>query len=107
MLCCRLRRADADAADGPVVELAPIVAQIRQRWPDTKILVRGHSGFCCKHIMAWCERRVSIMCSGLVTEAVDGDALQTCRAGESLESAAGKWLRWRWGFLAVQTRARE
>ena len=28
------------------------------------------------------------MCSGLVTEAVDGDALQiTCRAGESLESA--------------------
>ena len=49
--------ADADAADGPVVELAPIVAQIRQRWPDTKILVRGHSGFCCKHIMAWCERQ--------------------------------------------------
>ena len=32
VLCCRLRRADADAADGAVDELAPLVAQIRQRW---------------------------------------------------------------------------
>ena len=55
LLCCRLRRADADAADGAVDELAPIVAQIRQRWPATKILVRGDSGFCREQIMAWCE----------------------------------------------------
>ena len=51
--CCRLRRADADAADGAVDELAPIVAQIRERWSDTKILVRGDSGFCREQIMAW------------------------------------------------------
>ena len=57
VLCCRLRRADADAADGAVDELAPLVAQIRQRWPDTKILVRGDSGFCREEIMAWCERQ--------------------------------------------------
>ena len=55
LLCCRLRSADADAADGAVDELAPIVAQIRQRWPATKILVRGDSGFCREQIMAWCE----------------------------------------------------
>ena len=55
LLCCRLRRADADAADGAVDELAPLVAQIRQRWPATKILVRGDSGFCREQIMAWCE----------------------------------------------------
>jgi hypothetical protein len=55
VLCCRLRRADADAADGAVDELAPLVAQIRQRWPATKILVRGDSGFCREQIMAWCE----------------------------------------------------
>ena len=51
--CCRLRRADADAADGAVDESAPIVAQIRERWSDTKILVRGDSGFCREQIMAW------------------------------------------------------
>ena len=57
VLCCRLRRADVDAADGAVDEVAPIVAQIRQRWPDTRILVRGDSGFCREQIMAWCERQ--------------------------------------------------
>ena len=32
-----------------------VVAQIRQRWPQTKILVRGDSGFCREPIMVWCE----------------------------------------------------
>ena len=31
------------------------MAQIRQRWPETKILVRGDSGFCRDPIMVWCE----------------------------------------------------
>ena len=55
LLCRRLRSAAADAADGAVDELAPLVAQIRQRWPATKILVRGDSGFCREQIMAWGE----------------------------------------------------
>ncbi len=55
VLRCRLRRADCDASDGAVEELTVIVAQIRQRWPETKILVRGDSGFCRESIMAWCE----------------------------------------------------
>ena len=55
VLRCRLRRADGDASDGAVAELTAVVAQIRQRWPDTKILVRGDSGFCREPIMTWCE----------------------------------------------------
>ena len=55
VLRCRLRRADGDASDGAVEELTAVVAQIRQRWPDTKILVRGDSGFCREPIMTWCE----------------------------------------------------
>ena len=51
VLRCRLRRADGDASDGAVEELTAVVAQIRQRWPDTKILVRGDSGFCREPIM--------------------------------------------------------
>ena len=46
VLRCRLRRADGDASDGAVEELQAVVAQVRQRWPETKILVRGDSGFC-------------------------------------------------------------
>ncbi len=55
VLRCRLRRADGDASDGAVEELKAVVAQIRHRWSETKILVRGDSGFCRETIMAWCE----------------------------------------------------
>ena len=55
VLRCRLRRADGDASDGAVEELQAVVAQIRQRWPETKILARGDSGFCREPIMVWCE----------------------------------------------------
>lgn len=55
LLCSRLRPADIDGAAGSVKELARIVAQIRARWPEVRILVRADSGFCREHIMAWCE----------------------------------------------------
>jgi hypothetical protein len=38
-----------------VEEIARIVAQIRRRWPRTRILLRGDSGFCRDALMAWCE----------------------------------------------------
>ena len=31
------------------------MAQIRRRWPRTRILLRGDSGFCREPLMAWCE----------------------------------------------------
>ena len=34
---------------------SPIVARIRAAWPDTRIILRGDSGFCREEIMAWCE----------------------------------------------------
>ncbi|MXW36386.1 MAG: IS1380 family transposase, partial [Chloroflexi bacterium] len=55
VLCARLRPADRDASSGSVAELQRIVAQIRRRWPDTRILVRGDAGFCRDALMAWCE----------------------------------------------------
>ena len=50
-----LREADQDAAAGAVEELARIVSQIRARWPEVRIIVRGDSGFCREPIVAWCE----------------------------------------------------
>ena len=55
LLCARLRSANRDAADGSVEELQRIVAQIRERWPKTRIMIRGDSGFCREAIMRWCE----------------------------------------------------
>jgi hypothetical protein len=55
LLASKLRPADIDAAAGSVKQLARIVEQIRRRWPDVEIVVRGDSGFCRENLMAWCE----------------------------------------------------
>jgi hypothetical protein len=55
LLCARLRPSDIDASAGSVKELDRIVSSIRLRWPDTRIIIRGDSGFCREHIMLWCE----------------------------------------------------
>jgi len=55
LLVSKLRRANIDAADGAVKEVARIVAQIRSRWPKVRILLRADSGFCRDELMAWCE----------------------------------------------------
>jgi Transposase DDE domain group 1 len=55
LLVARLRRSNMDAAAGAIEEVARIVAQIRCRWPRTRILLRGDSGFTREPLMAWCE----------------------------------------------------
>ena len=55
LLCARLRPSNIDASAGSVKELDRIVSQIRRRWPDVRIVIRGDSGFCREHIMSWCE----------------------------------------------------
>ena len=55
LLAAKLRRSNIDGAAGAVEELARIVAQIRRRWPRTRILLRGNSGFTREPLMAWCE----------------------------------------------------
>lgn len=55
LLCARLRPSNQDGAAGSVEELERIVAQIRSRWPTTRIIIRGDSGFCRDAILSWCE----------------------------------------------------
>jgi hypothetical protein len=55
LLAAKLRPANIDAAAGAAEQVARIVAQIRQRWPRTRILLRADSGFCREALMAWCE----------------------------------------------------
>ncbi|MGH8115053.1 MAG: IS1380 family transposase, partial [Rhodanobacteraceae bacterium] len=55
LLCARLRTADVDPAAGVIEELARIVGQLRERWPDTQVILRGDGGFCRDALMSWCE----------------------------------------------------
>ena len=55
VLSGQLRRASVDPAEGVEQELERIVRQIRQRWPDVAVIVRGDAGFSRESVMAWCE----------------------------------------------------
>jgi hypothetical protein len=55
LLAAKLRKADIDGAAGAKEEVARIVAQIREKWPQVRIILRADSGFCREELMAWCE----------------------------------------------------
>lgn len=55
LLCGKLRPADIDASAGAVKQVQRIVAQIRQRWPQVRIILRADSGFCREPLLAWCD----------------------------------------------------
>ena len=55
LLVAKLRPANIDASAGAVEEVARIVAQIRRRWPEVRIILRADSGFAREALMAWCE----------------------------------------------------
>src|SRR5216683_2839598 len=55
LLAAKLRPSNIDGAAGAIEEVARIVAQIRRRWPRTRIILRADSGFARDALMAWCE----------------------------------------------------
>jgi hypothetical protein len=55
LLCARLRSANIDASAGSLAEVRRIIEQIRQCWPEVRIILRGDSGFCRDELMSWCE----------------------------------------------------
>jgi hypothetical protein len=55
LLVAHLRTSNRDAADGATAVLASLVARIRARWPQVRILARGDAGFARNEFMAWCE----------------------------------------------------
>jgi hypothetical protein len=55
LLAAKLRRSNIDASAGATAEIARIVAQIRESWPQIEILLRADSGFARDELMVWCE----------------------------------------------------
>ncbi|MGH2676655.1 MAG: IS1380 family transposase, partial [Actinomycetota bacterium] len=60
LLCVRLRQANIDASAGSLCEVQRIVEQIRGRWPEVRIILRGDSGFCRDELMDWCEQQQGV-----------------------------------------------
>ncbi|MGH7001112.1 MAG: IS1380 family transposase [Stellaceae bacterium] len=55
LLAAKLRPASIDGSAGAGEEIARIVAQIRDRWPMVRIILRADSGFARDALMTWCE----------------------------------------------------
>ena len=82
MLLARQRRANVAGSDGAVEEVARIVAQVRQKWPRVRIILRADSGFSNDPLMRWCEANRVDYVFGLARNSRLEDAL-----GEPLAAA--------------------
>ena len=91
VLAAKLRPSNIDASAGSVEEVARIVAQIRRRWPRTRILLRANSGFAREALMAWCEMNQVDFVFGLARNArlVEEISVELLQA-EAEASATGK-----------------
>jgi hypothetical protein len=56
LLVAYLRPSNIDGAKHSAGILKLLVTRIRQDWPDTRIIVRGDSGFCRRRLLHYCER---------------------------------------------------
>jgi Transposase DDE domain group 1 len=53
LLAAKLRASNVDPAGGALDELQRVIKQIRARWPNVKILIRGDSAYSREDIMVW------------------------------------------------------
>lgn len=55
LLAAKLRPSNVDPAEGALSELQRVIKQIRGKWKNVEILVRGDSAYSREDIMNWCE----------------------------------------------------
>ena len=90
-----LRTSDRDAASGAVDKVAKIVAALRRKFPQVKIILRGDSGFCRDELLRWCELHGVNYLLGLARNAVLERQLKSALAearqkSEAQEGAAAR-----------------
>jgi len=104
LLAAKLRPANIDAAAGSVEETARIVAQIRARWPEVRIVLRADSGFAREALMTWCEANGVDYVLGLAkTDRLIGAIIGKLAAAAAESQATGKPAR-RFKDLTWRTR---
>src|SRR5271169_1619354 len=109
LLAAKLRQSDIDGSAGAVEEVAWIVAQIRARWPKTRILLRADSGFAREELMAWCEaNRVDYLFGLARNERLVGEIKAELAAAQAEAKQTGRPTRrfkdFRWSTLKSWSR---
>ena len=95
LLAAKLRRSNIDASAGSREEIARITAQIRERWPEVRIILRADSGFAREQLMAWCETNNVDYVFGLARNARLVDAISPeLDAVIEVHEQTGRPLRW-------------
>ncbi len=84
LLAAKLRPSNIDASAGALDEVARIVAQLRQHWPEVGITLRADAGFAREALMAWCEANAVDYLFGLQRNT----RLEERIAGELIEAEA-------------------
>jgi hypothetical protein len=105
LLCAKLRPANLDGAAGAVEEVARIVGQIRERWPQTRIILRADSGFCREALLGWCEQNRVDYLFGLARNARLVRAIGAELQAAALESRASQRPARRFRELVYRTRS--
>jgi len=110
-LVAYLRPSNIDAAKHSRAVTRLLVRKIRSRWPETKIILRGDSGFCRWKLMRSCDRmgvkyifglaknaRLKALAAALMQQAAtDFETSQEKQRGFTwIRYAAGTWDRQRW-----------
>src|SRR5271169_1939880 len=93
VLCARLRPSSIGPAVGSRKEVERVVQQIRQSWPDVRIILRGDSGFCSDELMTWCEKNrvdfvVGMARNSRVEGLIDGSLAQAKQQFEATQQPA-------------------
>ncbi len=101
LLVAKLRPANIDASAGALEEVARVVAQIRARWPQTRIVLRADSGFCREPLMAWAEANGVDYVFGLarnarLVAAIGGEMQQARREAEATGQPARRFRDFLW-----------
>src|SRR2546422_1740919 len=91
-LWAQLRSSASDGTPEVVMALEKVVAALRKRSPQARIIVRGDSAFAREEIMNWCEEQKEVYyCLGLIKNSVLighlGPALAQARARRCLSAA--------------------
>jgi len=111
LLASKLRRANIDASAGAVDEVARIVAQVRERWPEVRILLRGDSGFAREALMGWCEGNGVDYLFGLqrntrLTQEIEAELAAARTLAEARRRPARRYKDFQWATLDSWSRRR-
>jgi hypothetical protein len=94
-----------------VEEVARLVAQIRSRWPRTRILLRADSGFAREELMAWCDGHRVDYVFGLARNArlageIEAELAQAGEEARQTGQPARRFKEFMWSTLDSWSRRR-